>query len=344
MMLQTNLITFLIRRSLNAAITIFLLLFVTFTLIHIILPTPEAMAKIYVGDAHYTPSELQSIIVLYGLNKPLYVQFVSYVESIFRGTIMDPIYGAPVMSLVEKFLPITFELVVVVISVEVTIGVLLGGLAALNRGKALDWGIKALYLMAWAAPIFLWATLMQFFFAYDLKILPAMNVANPILVPPKPITGYPLIDAAIEGDWVYFRSVLKHMILPVVTLAMLGFGGTTRLTRSSTLRVMDKDYVKLAYMKGMSNGQVFKGTVLRNSVIPIITMTALHFGYAIGGAVIAEEIFLYKGMGFFMNQAIMNLDLPVVMTTTLLIGISIAIANLVADILYAVVDPRVRVG
>jgi len=333
----------LIRRAFNAVVTIFLLLLITFLLIHLILPTPEAMAKLYVGDAHYTPSELQSIITLYGLNKPLYVQFISYVQSLLRGSVIDPIYGAPVMSLIDKFLPVTFELVVVVIMAEVSVGVLLGGLAALNRGKAVDWGIKALYLLAWAAPIFLWATLMQFFFAYDLKLLPAMNVANPILVPPKPITGYPLIDSAIEGDWVYFRSVLKHMVLPVVTLALLGFGGTTRLTRSSTLRVMDKDYVKLAYMKGMSDGQVFKSAVLRNSIIPIITMTALHFGYAIGGAVIAEEIFLYKGMGFFMNQAIMNLDLPVVMTTTLLIGISVAVANLVADLLYAAVDPRVRV-
>jgi len=341
--MRSNFFFFLVRRAVNAFVTLLLLILLVFVLIHVVLPTPEAMAKVYIGSTHYTQSELQSVIVRYGLDQPIYVQFLNYLANALSGNFgMDSLYKVPEMQLLDKFIPITLEFVVVAIFLQVVIGVLTGGLAALYRGKAVDWGIKALYLVSWAAPVFLWATLLQFGFAYDLKLLPSMNVANPLLTPPKPITGYPLIDSALEGDWSYFDSLLQHMVLPVLAIAITGFGLTTRMMRSSSIEVLDRDYVRLAYMKGLSGGKVFFGTVFRNAIIPIITLTAVQFGFAISGAVVIEDIFLYKGMGFFLYQSVVNLDYVAILTTTIIIGISVIVANFVADVLYALVDPRVR--
>jgi len=341
--MQSNFIFFVIRRAFNALITLFLLILLVFVLIHVVLPTPQAMAKVYVGGAHYTPGELQAIISRYGLDQPLYVQFFDYLINAVRGNFgMDSLYKVPEMQLLDKFIPITLEFVVIAVALQVIIGVLTGGLAALWRGKAVDWGIKVLYLLAWAAPVFLWATLLQFTFAYNLKVLPSMNIANPLLTAPRPITGYPLIDAALEGDWPYLDSVVVHMILPVLAIAITGFGLTTRMMRSSSIEVLDKDYVRLAYMKGLSSGKVFTGTIFRNAIIPIITLTAVQFGFAVAGAVVIEEIFLYKGMGFFLYQSVVNLDYVAILTTTIIIGISVIMANFIADVLYALIDPRVR--
>jgi len=340
---ESNFLFFLIRRVVNAFITLILLILIVFVLIHVILPTPQAMAKVYIGGAHYTTAALNAVIARYGLDQPLYVQFMSYVYNALTGNFgMDSLYRVPEMQLLDKFIPITLEFVLIATVLQVFLGVLTGGLAAMWRGGVPDWVIKALYLVAWAAPVFLLATLMQFVFAYDLKVLPALNLANPTLTPPKAITGYPLIDAALSGDWPYFDSVLKHMVLPVFSIAIAGFGLTTRMMRSSSVEVFDKDYVKLAYMKGMSNRRVLFGTVFRNAMIPIITLTAIQFGFAVAGAVVIEDVFLYKGMGFFLYQSVTNLDYVAILSTTIIIGISVIVANFVADLLYAVVDPRVR--
>ncbi|WP_449461852.1 ABC transporter permease [Tardisphaera miroshnichenkoae] len=341
--MQSNFIFFLIRRIINALVTLVLLVLLVFVLIHVILPTPQAMAKVYIGSQHYTTAELNAVIERYGLNEPLYVQFFKYVVDVFTGNFgLDSLYKVPEMQLLDKFIPITLEFVLIATVLQVVIGVFAGGFAAMYRGGVPDWVIKVLYLIAWAAPVFLLATLMQFAFAYDLKILPALNMANPVLVPPKPITGYPLIDAAIEGDWTYFDSLLTHMVLPVLSIAIAGFGLTTRIMRSSAVEVFDKDYVKLAYMKGLSNGKVLFGTVFRNALIPIVTLTAIQFGFAVSGAVVIEDVFLYKGMGFFLYQSVTSMDYVAIIATTIIVGISVIIANFAADLLYAVVDPRVK--
>ncbi len=301
------------------------------------------MAKVYIGGTHFTQAEISSVIAQYGLNKPIYVQFLSYLINVLHGNFgIDSLYHVPVMNLLVKFIPITLEFVIIAIILQVLLGLFTGSIAAQWRNRVPDWVVKALYLITWAMPVFLLATLLLFVFAYYAKVLPPYNIANPLLIPPKSITGFPLIDAAIEGDWTYFDSVLKHIVLPVLAIAFAGFGITTRIMRASTVDVLDRDYVKLSYMKGFSRWKVFRTTVFRNSIIPIITLTALQFGFAIAGAVVIEEIFIYKGMGFYLYQSTVSLDYVAILSTTLIIGISVIIANFIADILYAVADPRVR--
>ena len=341
--MQSNFLFFVIRRSINAFVTLILLIVVVFSLIHIILPTPDALARVYTGTSHVSTAEVNSIIFKYGLNKPIYVQFLSYLVNVFKGNFgIDSIYKVPETILLEKFIPITLELVIAGLLVQLVLGILLGTVAAMKRNRWHDWLIKVLYLLTWAAPVFLIATLLQFIFAYYMGVLPALNLASPYLVAPHVMTGFPLIDAALQGDWVYFDSLLQHLILPVSAIALVGFGLTTRLMRASMIETLDKDYVRLSYMKGLSERKVVFSTAFRNALIPIITLTAIQFGFAVAGAVVVEDVFLYKGMGFFLVSSITSLDFIAILGTTLIIGISVIIANFVADILYGVVDPRVR--
>ena len=168
-------------------------------------------------------------------------------------------------------------------------------------------------------------------------------MANSALIPPPNVAAFPLLNAIIAGDLPYFISLIHHMILPVMAIALLSFGVVTRLTRSSMLDAIESDYFKLELMKGINRKSAVYGAALRNASIPIVTLLALNFGYAVAGAVVVEDIFDYHGMGWFIVQAIYSTDYIAILGTTIIIAISIIIANLTADILYGVIDPRVRV-
>ncbi len=340
----SSIVLYLIRRSINAVITIVLLLALVFILLHTIIRSPEGLARVICGNPHCSNSAIALIIKQNGLTNPLWVQFFSYINQVFHGNLgIDTFYrGRPELSVIEAFLPITLELVVTGSALGILIGIFTGSIAASNRNRAQDYGIKAVYLTAWSAPVFLVGFVLQLIFAYWLKLLPAHGIANAFLTPPKVLTGAPLIDALIDGKWVYAYSVAQHLVLPAFALAVASFGITTRLTRASMIDALDRDYVKLAYMKGLSKRTVVWGTAFRNAVIPIITLIALTFAFSVGGAVIIEDVFSYYGMGYFTVQAIYNSDYPAILAFVLIIGLAVIIANLVADLLYAVADPRVR--
>jgi peptide/nickel transport system permease protein len=350
--LATNFIFFVIRRSINAIITLLLLIALIFLIIHGILRTPLAFAKIYDPNPHATLGQLQTIVIRYHLNAPWYVQFWTYVVGIFHGNFgTDTINGNPeLFNLVGPgydYLQITLELVIIGQIVGVLIGLFTGAIAAGSRNKGADYIVKALYLGTWAAPPFLIGFALQLIFAYHPffggpALLPSSGLVNPFLAPPKPITGFPLIDSAIAGNWPYFWSVVQHLILPATTIAIIGFGVVTRLTRASMIDAMDRDYVKLAFMKGLTKRKVIYGTAFRNAIIPIITLVALIFAFSAAGAVVVEDVFNYHGMGFWTVQAITSLDYVAILTITFVIGIFVIVANFVADVMYAVADPRVR--
>jgi peptide/nickel transport system permease protein len=342
--LASNFIFFIIRRTINAVITLLLLIFIIFVLIHSILRTPLAFARIYEPNPHATLEQLQTVIYRYHLNAPIYVQFFNYVVGVFHGSFgIDTFYQIPELSVIHEYLPITLELVIIGQIIGVVIGLFTGAIAAGNRNKGADYVVKALYLGTWAAPPFLVGFVLQLFFAYDLKLLPHGGEVDPTLLPgPKAVTGFPLIDSLLAGNYVFFWSVVQHLILPALTIAIIGFGVVTRLSRASMIDAMDRDYVKLAYMKGLTKRKVIYGTALRNAIIPIVTLVALIFGLSAGGAVIVEDIFSYHGMGWWTVQAITNLDYVAILGFTIVIGVFVIVANFIADILYAVADPRVR--
>ena len=256
---------------------------------------------------------------------------------------IDPTYKVPVVTLIGKYLPRTLELVIPATILSVVIGLFTGAIAASNRNKPLDYLVRGVYLVTWASPPFLIAVILQLVIAYYLRLLPPTGTVNPVLTPPKPITPFPLLNAMLAGDWPYFSSLVHHMVLPVIAIALVSFGIVTRIARASMLDYMESDFAKLSLMKGLSRRKVVYGVVLRNASIPLVTLIALLFGYSVAGAVVIEDIFQYHGMGYFITQAIESLDYTSILGTTVIVGIAIIIANLVADILYGVLDPRVRI-
>ncbi|MCI2414141.1 MAG: ABC transporter permease [Candidatus Aramenus sp.] len=341
--MSINIIFFIIRRVANALITLLLLIVLVFVIIHLIAPSPLALARLYTGP-HATTSELETVAKEYGLDQPLYVQIVNYILNVLHGNLgLDPFYKVPVTTLIGKYLPRTLELVIPATILSVVIGLVTGAIAASNRNKPTDYFVRGVYLVTWASPPFFVATVLQLVVAYYLGLLPPTGTVNPLLPVPKDITPFPILNAMFTGDWSYFWSLVHHMVLPTISIALVSFGIVTRIARASMLDYMDSDFARLSLMKGLSRRKVVYGVVLRNASIPIVTLVALLFGYSVAGAVVIEDVYDYHGMGYFITQAIENLDYTSVLGTTIVVGISIIIANLVADILYGILDPRVRV-
>ncbi len=341
--MNTNLIIYIVRRAIYAIVTLIVIITIVYLLIHIIAPTPYALAKIYAGP-RATKAELTSIIKEYHLNAPLYTQVITYIGNIFHGNFgYDPVYHEPEIVLIGTYLPRTLEIVIPAIILATILGLITGAYGASNRRKVQDHTVKGIYLVTWASPPFFIAIVIQLVVAYYLKLLPATGIANPVLTPPAHVTPFPLLNALITGDIPYFDSMVRHMVLPVIAIALLSFGIVTRLTRASMLDAMESDYFKLELMKGVRRRSAVYRTALRNASIPIVTLLALNFGYAVAGAVVVEDVFDYHGMGWFIVHSIYTLDYIAILSTTVIIAISIIIANLVADILYGIIDPRVRV-
>jgi peptide/nickel transport system permease protein len=327
----------------NAVVTIILMIAIIFIIVHLVAPTPEDLARLYTGRVGNNPSFLAQVAHRLGLDQPLYTQFYNYVVGVFQGNFgTDTFYGVPEIQVIERFLPITLEMVVVGSVLGVVIGIFTGAIAASNRNTATDYSIKAAYLITWAAPPFLAAILLQLVLAYYLNLLPTSGVADLSLAAPAAVTGLPMIDSILAQNWTYLYSYLQHLVLPAITIGLISFGVITRITRASMVDALDKDYVKLAYMKGLTKRKVVYGTAFRNAIIPIVTLLALTFGFAIGGAVVVEDIFGYHGIGYFAVNAAYNFDYPAIIAITVILGISIIISNFIADILYGVMDPRVR--
>jgi peptide/nickel transport system permease protein len=341
--LISNLLSFVLRRAVNAFITLLLLILLIFALVHILAPSPLDLARIYAGSPHVPAGELAVIIKQYSLDAPIPVQFYNYVVGLLQGNLgIDTIYKVPEIALVETFLPITLELVITGLVVALVIGLYTGAIAATNRRGPADHAIRGVYLVTWSAPPFLAAFVIQLFLAYELNLLPATGLVDPGLARPAVVTGFPIIDALLSADTNYLVSLVHHLVLPALVIAVTSFGIVTRIMRSSMVEALDKDYVRLAYMKGLSGRQVAYGTAFRNAVVPVITLAALFFGTSTAGAVIIEDIFEYHGMGWFAVQAISGLDYVGILGVTVVVGLSVILANFVADILYGMADPRVR--
>ena len=341
--MNSALILYIIRRTIYAVVSLLFIITIVYLLIHAVAPSPLALAKVYAGPGHTSKSQLLAIIKEYDLNAPLPNQVLNYISNIFHGNLgFDPSFHRPEIDLIGRYLPRTLELVIPALLFSMLLGLYTGAFGASKRRKAGDQVVKGVYLVTWASPPFLVAIFLQVFFAYDLHLLPATGLVNPVLLTPKDVTGFPLLDALIAGDFTYFVSLIHHMILPVVAIGLLSFVIITRLTRASMLDTMESEYFKLGLMKGISRKRAVYTVALRNASIPIVTLLALTFGYAVAGAVVVEDIFSYHGMGWFIVYAITNLDYIAILGTTIIIAISIIIANLAADILYGVLDPRVK--
>jgi len=336
-----GLVGFVIKRAVYSVLLVIGAVVLVFLLTRVAVPNP---ASLWAGP-RAPPSVIQAVVREYHLDQPVYIQLLYYLEDILTFNFgISPFFKQPVASLVSLYFPRTLELSFFAMVLTVIIGVVSGAYGAAHQDRKGDYAVRGIYLVSWSMPPFLVALILQFFFAYQWGLLPSSLLADPTLVPPRVVTGFPLIDSLIAGDLPFFYSALAHLVLPAIALALISFGLITRITRSSMLDSLMSEFVRTATMKGVGTRRAVYIHALKNSLLPVITVIALTFAYVIAGAVVVEEIFGYEGMGYLITQAVYNYDYPTLIGSTIVIVIAVVAINFAADVLYAVVDPRIRLG
>lgn len=272
--------------------------------------------------------------------------FGRYLLNILRGTWGDSIslqQGYGVWELIGHNLPITLELTLSSVILSSIIGINVGKISAVNRNKWKDTIIRFIALMGVAIPIFWFGLMLQYVFAAKLRLLPGTNYQSPSNDPINVvITTLPSIDAILNGQFDIFFDIVLHMILPVFTLTFVTIAGITRQTRSSMLEVLELDYIRTARAKGAPEKAVINKHAFTNARIPVITIIGLNFAGLLGGAVLTETTFNLNGMGRLLIDAINAVDYFVINACVFYITIIFVIANLAIDVLYGVMDPRIR--
>jgi peptide/nickel transport system permease protein len=282
----------------------------------------------------------------YHLNDPIPIQFYYYVINLLQGNLgFSPSRGfQPVIMIISTTLPFTLQIAFTALLISIILGILLGVLSAKYQHKKADTCIRAFYLAGYSSPPFFIALLLLIVFAFKLNLLPTGGAYDVQLTPPSIITGLPIVDAAVEGNVPYLLSSLRHIILPSMALALVTFGVLTRVLRSSLLEVMHANYIRTARAKGLEENTVFFKHALRNAMISVVTISSLMVTWLITGTIFVENIFAYPGMGQYLVAALGGQDYPGILGVTIVFAVMIVVTNLIADILYAVADPQIRLG
>jgi peptide/nickel transport system permease protein len=276
------------------------------------------------------------------LNDPVLKQYFTYVKDALQGDLGTSYYtNTPVAAEIGARFPATIELALAAILFASTVGVFLGVLAAVKKNSIYDAGSTLFALIGVSIPIFWLGIMFIMFFSGFLHLLPSGGRIN-VLLEPTNVTGFYVIDAILEQNWVALQDALWHIILPALTLGMYSMAIITRMTRSTMLDTLGQDYVRTARAKGITERKVIGKHALRNSMIPVITVIGLQFGALLGGALLTESVFSWPGIGKYTVDSIMKSDFPVVQGIVLLVAVVFVTVNLVADLMYAFLDPRIK--
>jgi ABC-type dipeptide/oligopeptide/nickel transport system permease component len=327
---------YVVRRALSFLPTILGVLILTFLISHVI---PADPVRVWTGGYKARPEIIEEIKKRYHLDKPLHEQLILYLVDVFRGNWgVSPMSKRPVLVDIAEYFPATVELAIVSSIILAVVGIPLGLIAALKKDSIIDHSIRVVALIGTSAPAFWIAIVLQWIFYYYLGVLPSTGRG---VVPPVRYTGMYLLDSLLGGRFDLFLENLRYIILPGITLAFTGLGIIARVVRNSTLEVISSDFIDFAKARGLEGLQLYKH-ILKNSLIPIITILGLEIGYILSGAIVIETVFSWPGIGLYAVNAINSLDYPAIMGVTLLIGLIFIFINFVTDIAYAVIDPRVR--
>jgi len=310
-----------------------------FSLIRLIPGDPvEALS----GERGMTPERYQRLIHEFGLDRPLVVQYGEYVWKALHGDLgISLITHEPVFSEFMARFPATVELSLMAMGFALLLGMPAGILAAVKRNTIWDYSVMGASLTGYSMPIFWWALLLILFFSVQLGWTPVSGrIAVQFDVPAS--TGFMLIDTLRAGDVGAFRSAVSHLLLPTIALGTIPLAVIARMTRSSMLEVLREDYVRTARAKGIPYWQVVLVHALRNALIPVITVIGLQVGLLLSGAILTETIFSWPGVGNWLVHGVQSRDYPVVQGGILLIATIVISVNLIVDLLYGVINPRIR--
>lgn len=330
---------FLLRRAGLVVPTFLGITLLVFSLIHMI---PGNAVEALSGERGMDPARYARLLHEFGLDQPLYVQYLAYLGKLLKGDLgFSIITHEPVMREFLTLFPATLELSFCAMLLALSIGLPAGILAALKRNTFLDYSVMGVSLAGYSMPIFWWALLLILLFSVTLGWTPVSGRID-ILFDLPPVTGFMLIDSLLSGEPGAFRSALSHLILPAIALGTIPLAVIARMTRSAMLEVLREDYVRTARAKGLSRLRVIGIHALRNALIPVITVIGLQVGTLLAGAILTETIFSWPGIGKWLVEAIHRRDYPVVQGGILLSASIIILVNLVVDVLYGVINPRIR--
>ncbi len=279
----------------------------------------------------------------WGLDEPLHVQYLTYLSNLLKGDMGTSIRSRrPVSEELGRFLPATIELATFGILVSLVVGVIFGIISAVWRNRLIDFIVRILSLIGVSAPVF-WLALLGLILLYlRWDVVPGPGRLDARIRPPPNVTGLYTVDSLLTGDWRTFRNALEHLILPSLVLGAYSAGLITRITRSSMLEVLSMEYMTTARSKGLREWTVITRHGLRNALMPVVTIIGLSYGNLLSGAVLTETIFAWEGIGRYAYNAARTLDFPVLMGVSMLIAIIFVLMNLIVDVLYYWLDPRLR--
>lgn len=336
-----NMLKYIARRLALALVVMFGISIITFCISHMVPGDPLAanLGQTAMSD----PKIVAAYEAKWGLDKPLPVQYVNYMKNLFQGDMGTSIRTKqPVLSDLAQYIPATFEMATIATVISILFGLLLGLLSAARHNKLPDHILRVFSLMGISVPAFWLSILCLYFFYLKLGVVPGSGRVSSEWLGAAFPTGFLILDSIMYGEPTLLKDALSHLLLPSFVLAASTMGILTRTVRSSMLEAMQQDYLRTAKAKGLSEGRILRHHVLKNGLIPSVTMFGLSYGSLLGGTVLVETIFSYPGIGLYAYKAASTLDFPAIMGTTLLIAAINVLMNFFVDIIYAVIDPRIR--
>jgi dipeptide transport system permease protein len=330
---------FLVRRIALLIPTLFGVTLLTFALVRVV---PGDPIELMLGERGIDPARHAYLQAELGLDQPAYVQYLRYISDVAKGDLGHSIVTrAPVLSEFLSVFPATVELSLAAIGFAISLGIPIGVLAAVRRGSLFDYASMSISLAGYSMPIFWWGLLLILLFSVHLGWTPVSGRIAVIYDVP-PVTGFLLVDSLLSGDNEAFASAVHHLILPAIVLGTIPLATIARMTRSSMLEVLHADYIRTARAKGLAPARVIGLHALRNAMIPVVTVIGLAVGVLLAGAILTETIFAWPGVGKWLVDSVRRRDYPALQGGILLVAIAIITVNLFVDLLYGLLDPRIR--
>ena len=334
-------IEFVFRRFATSFIVLIGVSIMTFFIARVV---PSNAAELYIGPKA-RPADIERVTKQLGFDKPLPIQYAVYMNELLHGDLGQSLgTKRPVLTEIRGRLPATLELLFSGMFLAVLIGIPLGVLSALWQGKPVDTAIRIISIMGVSMPAFYLGLLLQIFFFRDLHLLPlAARIDGDLrfISPIVEMTGFFLLDSFLTRNWLAFKDVFLHLILPSITLAAYPSGLIARMTRASMLEVLEQDYIRTARAYGIRDLVVTYLYALKNAIGPTLTIIGITFAYALTGTFFVEVIFNWPGLGLFTVRSLLGLDYPAIMGITLFGAVGYVLINLIVDLLQAWVDPRI---
>ncbi|MEO0534688.1 MAG: ABC transporter permease [Cyanobacteria bacterium P01_A01_bin.123] len=331
---------YIFRRLLQLVPVLLGISLLVFAFLHLI---PGDPAVTMLGD-RATPDQVEALRERMGLNEPLSSQYLSFLGSLIRFDLGSSIFtGVPIWDEIKLRWPATFELSIMAMLIALILGIPAGVIAAVRKNSIVDNLTMSGSLLGVSMPVYWLGLLLVYLFAVNLQWLPpsgriGVNVGYSF----EPITGFFILDTLIRGNFTAFRDVIAHLALPAITLSTIPLAILARITRSAMLEVLSQDYIRTARAKGLIEFWVIGKHALKNAMLPVVTIVGLEFGTLLGGAILTETIFSWPGIGKWIYEGILQRDYPVVQGGVVFVAFVFVLVNLIVDISYAFLDPRIQ--